>query len=112
MSGSHESLAESASSLVDEEYSPAFRRAVHCLLKHQYVDPDVNTVKVVLKGAGMGMSEAGDLSDACLYYEREKYFILDENVRRHYNIKLYVRFRDDVIMIRRPHRATRLLRAT
>ena len=53
----------------------------------------------------MGMSEAGDLSDACLYYERERSFILTDAVKKHYNIKMYVRFRDDVIMImgRRQH---------
>eukprot|EP00974_Lingulodinium_polyedra_P121785 11180267-Lingulodinium_polyedra.AAC.1 len=104
MSGNSEILAEAAAEIFNDENKK--RKALYTeiakfLVLRQTVRSEFLPEREwkVLCGSGMGLPHSADLCDSALYIIAEKNFAAKENIQRAYKIKLFVRFRDDVLII-------------
>ena len=70
-------------------------------LDHQLVnfDGENYTVQKVEVGSGMGVSCSGDLADASFFVPNELPCIMKSGTVNSYNMKLYVRFKDDILVV-------------
>ena len=99
MKGQHEILAKDAF----DSGSPGF--AEHCealsfLLTTQYVfSKDLGRLFHVRCGSGMGSCHSGDISDMVLYKAGEANWALKPDVQRHFGVRGWLRYRDDIFVV-------------
>ena len=103
MTGNHQFLAKTASSIVQ---SIVKRKLVYdaiiLLLTSQYITADFGTGEQtwkVVRGNGQGSIASGVISDAAMYVCAEKDFILNPLVKRAHQLAYYGRLKDDVYMV-------------
>lgn len=102
MPGNHRDLVAKCKSILGPELQTVFSDAVAFLLPSQFVKARgegasrAHPVKVC---SGMGVICSGEISDIVLYLLVERDYVLDPYVIQKYQIKLYLRFRDDLLMI-------------
>ena len=90
LTGKHTHLVERSASILEPSAREDYSTLTKAILSNQYVRSDVfpsATYKVV-SGTGMGMIPSGSISDACLYANLERDYVLKPCVRRKYLIYL------------------------
>ena len=101
MSGDPEILACDAAGLSEE--GPRKRLLYeddHFLLTHQFVTSKRHPGRLwrVQKGAGMGMQNSGEVSDAAFAFLVERWCVSPDTLNG-FSIDLYGRFKDDIIIV-------------
>ena len=83
--------------------------AAEFLLRNQWVRGRAHVANVgdgayrCVKGSGMGFIHSGDVSDTCFLQLVDKWICRDP-IRRAYGVSLYLRFRDDGLVLLRTNR--------
>ena len=102
MSGTHESLVANSSLSVDPKVRGNFYEIATLVLSSQYLQVPSSDTKFkqyqVTRGGGMGMICVGEICDADML-KAEKETVLQESFRQKFELRLYVRFKDDILMI-------------
>ena len=100
MSGTHDTLAAHTSEFAPPELKKVIRDSVEFLLYHQVVNLDEQNCSVhrVVEGAGMGLNASGDIAD-CSFLVDGEVWILKESTKQKFNIKCYVRCKDDIFFV-------------
>ncbi len=102
MSGSHQSLASCAASLVPE---PAIRRVMDNAIAYMLHSQEVGSKWLpgrrwrTLQGSGMGLNCSGDISDGCFAEEMEAPMPLNPDLRDRARLLCYLRYMDDIFMV-------------
>ena len=81
--------------------------ALWFLLGNQYITSAQIPGKVfeVRRGTGMGLKHSGSIADAAFYSRVERTFALSPVMQAHYLIDLYLRFKDDILVLCRSRAA-------
>ncbi len=101
MSGEHKDLIECCSNEIeDSSLKNAFRDIASFIVSNQFISlKDCEKIHKVKIGTGMGLVCSGEMSDLCFYSLSEKHWSTDRKVMDDHEIYLYVRFKDDILMI-------------
>ena len=99
MSGEHSRLVEHSSALIGESHRAAFQQMCEVVLAAQYITvPGYHREHFrVIVGSGMGLTASGEISDCCLVHMTEVPTFLNDRFRDRFAVKLYCRFKDDII---------------
>lgn len=100
LSGSSTQVIQDSSMVVAPEFREFYRILAKFILDNQYIEikSEEDRLWRVVRGAGMGMLFAGEISDAALYHKLER-FILASDVQEARGIHLYARYRDDMLLL-------------
>jgi hypothetical protein len=109
LTGAHASMVEAVSEMVDwdsvdlpeassiRSARKATIRAVEFLLGNQWAQHNGRHFQVVC-GAGIGLTHSGDLADLAFWHSVEQH-LCGEAAYQQAGIKLYTRYRDDILLI-------------
>ena len=98
MSGTHDMLTSTCADAVVEEWRADFKEVLSCILDSQYVACEEDPCRLwkVIRGTGMGVACSGDCSDTAFAKLAEVGFVDARETRRHFDLQLYVRYKDDI----------------
>ena len=100
MSGSHAQIADLAARCFPQHLQTCARALIFCILSEQVVViHGCEQAWKVRQGAGMGLSCAGEMSDAAFYFLAEEHLAMDPEICAKYNVFFYSRFKDDALYI-------------
>lgn len=100
MASGHDILTKHAFGKQTERAGNVLREALSWLLKTQCVRvPMTGDTFYVRKGSGMGSVVSGALCDYVLYVLGERDWAVNPKITKHFGIKTWLRYRDDVFII-------------
>jgi hypothetical protein len=100
LAGEHEQLSSRASRLLEGSTAKWARDCLDVILGEQFVRfrPETGSNLQVVRGSGMGMRHSGSVSDAA-FHDLVEIDLLSETSRKDNGVELYVRFRDDILVV-------------
>ena len=109
MSGTADDMSTGAAMIFPSCKRRVYRDVLMWLLGSQYIQSDYLPGRVwcVTKGTGMGQQASGPVADAAYYTRCEADFAVNDEVKKKYEIKEYVRFKDDIFVLAKSRSLTK-----
>ena len=101
MEGLHCEFVQYSAEFVEMKWRPFYKAVLQHILETQFLEVESldGCLWKALKGSGMGLGFSGELADITFYATVERAFVNDPTFLREHSVELYVRFKDDILVI-------------